>query len=222
MTPEIWTVLGTGFTLAALGITGFTLLWRYITRAEQRTRADLAAAEQRTRADLATAEKRNEARFGELKSDLAAAEKRNEARFGELKSDLAAAEKRNESASSASAPACTRSRSRWPSWKVSSKDCARRSPVSALRDRRAASRPRPAVRGRCRLRNPPPNPGAAASGAAAPPPEILALRCGEFVVDGRDAPSRPGRKAHNCHLSCGAGGVSPDRAVASRRTRAAR
>ena len=96
MTPEIWTVLGTGFTLAALGITGFTLLWRYITRAEQRTRADLAAAEQRTRADLATAEKRNEARFGELKSDLATAEKRNEARFGELKSDLAAAEKRNE------------------------------------------------------------------------------------------------------------------------------
>ena len=96
MTPEIWTVLGTGFTLAALGITGFTLLWRYITRAEQRTRADLAAAEQRTRADLGAAEKRSEARFGELKSDLAAAEKRNEARFGELKSDLAAAEKRNE------------------------------------------------------------------------------------------------------------------------------
>ena len=96
MTPEIWTVLGTGFTLAALGITGFTLLWRYITRAEQRTRADLAAAEQRTRADLATAEKRNEARFGELKSELAAAEKWNEARFGELKSELATAEKRNE------------------------------------------------------------------------------------------------------------------------------
>ena len=81
MTPEIWTVLGTGFTLAALGTTGFTLLWRYITRAEQRTRADLAAAEQRTRADLAAAEKRNEARFGELKSDLVAAEKRNEERF---------------------------------------------------------------------------------------------------------------------------------------------
>ena len=29
------------------------------------------------------------------------------------------------------------------------------------------------------------------------------------VVDGRDAPSRPGRKAHNCHLSRGADGVSP-------------
>ena len=28
-------------------------------------------------------------------------------------------------------------------------------------------------------------------------------------MDGRDAPSRPGRKAHNCHLSRGAGGVSP-------------
>jgi len=61
MTPEIWTILGTGFTLAALGVTGFTLLWRYI-----------AAAEQRTRADLAAAEKRSEARFAELKSDLAA------------------------------------------------------------------------------------------------------------------------------------------------------
>ena len=48
MTPEIWTILGTGITLAALGITGFTLLWRYITRAEQRI----------------------EARFTELKSDL--------------------------------------------------------------------------------------------------------------------------------------------------------
>ena len=59
MTPEIWTILGTGFTLAALGTTGFTLLWRYITRAEQRTRADLAAAEQRS-----------EARIAELKSDL--------------------------------------------------------------------------------------------------------------------------------------------------------
>ena len=88
MTPEIWTILGTGFTLAALGATGFTLLWRYITRAEQRTRADLAAAEQRTRADLAAAEKRSEARFTELKADLrgdlATAEKRNEERFVEL------------------------------------------------------------------------------------------------------------------------------------------
>ena len=28
-------------------------------------------------------------------------------------------------------------------------------------------------------------------------------------VDGRDAPSRPGRKAHNCHPSRGADGVSP-------------
>ena len=72
MTPEIWTILGTGFTLAALGATGFTLLWRYITRAEQRTRADLAAAEQRTRADLAAVEKRSEARFAELKNDLTA------------------------------------------------------------------------------------------------------------------------------------------------------
>ena len=88
MTPEIWTVLGTGITLAALGIGGFTLLWRYITRAEQRTRADLAAAEQRTRADLAAAEKRSEARFAELNNDLktnlAASEKRNEERFVEL------------------------------------------------------------------------------------------------------------------------------------------
>ena len=50
MTPEIWTVLGTGFTLAALGSTGFTLLWRYVTRAEQRI----------------------EVRFKELKTDLKA------------------------------------------------------------------------------------------------------------------------------------------------------
>lgn len=88
MTPEIWTILGTGTTLAALGIGGFTLLWRYITRAEQRTRSDLAAAEQRTRADLAAAEKRSETRSVELKSDLTAAlnaaEKRNEGRFDEL------------------------------------------------------------------------------------------------------------------------------------------
>ncbi len=42
------------------------------------------------------------------------------------------------------------------------------------------------------------------------------------TVDGRAAPSRPGRKAHNCHPSRGADGVSPDRAVASRRTCAAR
>ena len=73
MTPEIWTILGTGITLAALGIGGFTLLWRYITLAEQRTRADLAAAE-----------KRSEARFVELKSDL----KRNEERFVELGSRM--------------------------------------------------------------------------------------------------------------------------------------
>ena len=77
MTPEIWTILGTGTTLAGLGIGGFTLLWRYITRAEQRTRADLAAAE-----------KRSEARFVELKSDLktdlADVEKRNEEHFVEL------------------------------------------------------------------------------------------------------------------------------------------
>ena len=61
MTPEIWTILGTGFTLAALGSTGFTLLWRYITRAEQRM----------------------EARFNELKADLGIAKT-------ELKADLGA------------------------------------------------------------------------------------------------------------------------------------
>ena len=86
MTPEIGTILGTGTTLAALGIGGFTLLWRYITLAEQRTRADLAAAE-----------KRSEARFAEfktdLKTDLADVEQRNAARFADLaaqQQDLAA------------------------------------------------------------------------------------------------------------------------------------
>ena len=86
MTPEIWTILGTGFTLAALGVTGFTLLWRYITAAERRTRADLAAAE-----------KRGETRFAELKADLradlAGTEQRSVARFADFAAqhqDLAA------------------------------------------------------------------------------------------------------------------------------------
>ena len=35
-------------------------------------------------------------------------------------------------------------------------------------------------------------------------------RCPPRVVVGRDAPSRLGRKAHNCNLSGGAGGVSPE------------
>ena len=60
MTPEIWTILGTGFTLAALGSTGFTLLWRYITRAEQRM----------------------EARFNELKADLGTAKTELKAGLG--------------------------------------------------------------------------------------------------------------------------------------------
>lgn len=92
MTPEIWTVLGTGITLAALGIGGFTLLWRYITRAEQRTRADLAAADQRIRADLAAADQRIRADLAGVEqrtgANLTAAEKRSEARFAELKSEL--------------------------------------------------------------------------------------------------------------------------------------
>ena len=32
-----------------------------------------------------------------------------------------------------------------------------------------------------------------------------------MCVNGRDAPSRPGRKAHNCCLSGGTRGVSPDK-----------
>jgi len=88
MTTEVWTILGTGMTLAAIGVGGFTLLWRYITRAEQRTRADLAAADQRIRADLAAVERRSEARFTELKSDLADVEKRTGERFEELGSRL--------------------------------------------------------------------------------------------------------------------------------------
>ena len=92
MTTEVWTILGTGMTLAAIGVGGFTLLWRYITRAEQRTRADLAAADQRIRADLAAVERRSEARFAELKSelksDLADVEKRTGERFEELGSRL--------------------------------------------------------------------------------------------------------------------------------------
>ena len=45
---------------------------------------------------------------------------------------------------------------------------------------------------------------------SAAPFRIPAGRCvRRVVVDGRDAPSRPGRKAHKCHPSRGAGGVSP-------------
>ena len=70
MTPEIWTILGTGTTLAALGIGGFTLLWRYITRAEQRIEARFAELKNDLKTDLAAAEKRNEGRFGELGTRL--------------------------------------------------------------------------------------------------------------------------------------------------------
>jgi chaperonin cofactor prefoldin len=80
MTPEIWTIIGTGLTLSGLGTAGFTLLWRYIARTEERSEA------------------RFEARFADLKNDikadLAAAEKRNEARFADLKNDIAAVNKR--------------------------------------------------------------------------------------------------------------------------------
>ena len=45
---------------------------------------------------------------------------------------------------------------------------------------------------------------------SAAPSGIPAVRCVRgVVVDGRDVPSGPGRKAHNCHQSRGAGGVSP-------------
>ncbi len=66
MTPEIWTILGTGATLAAIGVTGFTLLWRYITRAEQRSEARFAELKSDLKADLAAAGKRNDDRFVEL------------------------------------------------------------------------------------------------------------------------------------------------------------
>ncbi|MCY4505350.1 MAG: hypothetical protein OXG35_00095 [Acidobacteria bacterium] len=83
MTPEIWTILGTGFTLVALGSTGFTLLWRYITRAEQRMearfnelKADLGTAKTELKADLGTAKTELKADLGtaktELKADLGA------------------------------------------------------------------------------------------------------------------------------------------------------
>ena len=53
---------------------------------------------------------------------------------------------------------------------------------------------------------PAPVPRAIPESGGLPPPVI--------VMDGRDAPSRPGRKAHNCNLSGGTDGVSPARAVA--------
>ena len=66
MTPEIWTILGTGFTLAALGATGFTLLWRYITRAEQRIEARFTELKGDLKGDLAAAEQRSAARFADI------------------------------------------------------------------------------------------------------------------------------------------------------------
>ena len=44
--------------------------------------------------------------------------------------------------------------------------------------------------------------------ASIPKPPAVALF--RIVVDGRDAPSRPGRKAHICCLSGGTDGVSPE------------
>ena len=70
VTPEIWTILGTGITLAALGIGGFTLLWRYITRAEQRIEARFAELKSDLKTDLAAAEKRSGERFVELGTRL--------------------------------------------------------------------------------------------------------------------------------------------------------
>ena len=63
MTPEIWTILGTGFTLAALGSTGLTLLWRYVTLAEQRIKARFNELKTDLKADLDTVKT-------DLKADL--------------------------------------------------------------------------------------------------------------------------------------------------------
>ena len=99
MTPEMWTIVGTGVTLLSISIAGFTLLWRYISAAEKRSearftdlRADLLAAEQRNEARASAAEERNEARFAALKADLITAEKRTDERFAQLTDRLHAFE----------------------------------------------------------------------------------------------------------------------------------
>ena len=53
------------------------------------------------------------------------------------------------------------------------------------------------------------NPGTAAPVRRTLPESWPSATFDEFVVDGRDVLSRPGRKAHNCHLSRGTDGVSP-------------
>ena len=58
--------------------------------------------------------------------------------------------------------------------------------------------------------SPPVTPTPTGSGPARAIPESGGPPRPVSVVDGRDAPSRPGRKAHNCHPSRGAGGVSPE------------
>ena len=58
--------------------------------------------------------------------------------------------------------------------------------------------------------SPPVTPTPTGSGPARAIPESGGPPRPVSVVDGRDAPSRPGRKAHNCHPSRGACGVSPE------------
>lgn len=81
MTPETWTIVGAGIALCGIGIGGFTLLWRYVAAAEQRSERRDAAIEKRAEERDAAIEKRAEARIADLKADL-------KADVADLKADL--------------------------------------------------------------------------------------------------------------------------------------
>ena len=88
MTPEIWTIIGTGLTLSGLGTAGFTMLWRYITHTEKRNEARFADLKNDLKADLAAAEKHDETRFADLKADLAASNQRMDNFQAEIQSQM--------------------------------------------------------------------------------------------------------------------------------------
>ena len=88
LTPEMWTVIGVGATLASIGTGGFTLLWRYIAAAERRAEERDARIEKRAEARSAAIEKRAEARAAELKAEIGALRHELKADVADVKNEL--------------------------------------------------------------------------------------------------------------------------------------